>query len=718
MVMIPNIQSSVEPQGQIETLRRQLASGEDFGAPQAGAAGLLSRGLGQASTELQNFNETQDTTQVYKNLAQARVDWTQELQRRATQAPAGSDALVTGLQNDMGNYATQGAQTYTTPKGQELWARLSAGLQAELGTEAIRQQGAIDGSAAINSFHETTKNLAVAAAQHPENVESLIAEGSRGIDDPTTIFGRPGITTSTRQAFKDQQEEAVAWAAAQSFTKDHPLAALAALSPSISKRYDIYTDLLQKGAAPGGNVDLKPETVASAPELFPVAARLGINPAIPLAMKDQGATQDLTQMATNFATLSGAYQQDVHAALAAYHDGTDSLDMAMTMYGSEWADHVSPEAATFAQEVMRKAGLVPGPAPMPGQAAPSEPQPAPVPLSGNIPGLNHLSADKQTAVGSLALEFANLQLNMDKRVQDEQKTQQKEAVSALRDQYEVATMNAKSTADFAANREKIINETGLASDPETRAWLFNFNNRMQDEKKAQANGNVNQGNPAEALQLMKEVQAADGNPIKVYSDDHARASFLRSGSGGGINYEQLATIQNAVARAKDGGTSTLQQTMNKALASVKDDFKSNPQLSVTPGAVAAASWNAYLGMEAGVKQAKDEGWNPMELFTQGSKHYFMSPENLTSFTVGAKQGFADQAAKVVDAGKLDRTPIPGYDIGKSYRINGQDLFYQGGPKNLSTSWGRTPPAVKAKAPETSGNAAIPTEENPNPLPYG
>ena len=94
MVMIPQVNDSVEPQGKIEIMRRAQAKAEDFGGQVAQAEDRFAGDVGEAASAIQTQMDVQDVTATHVKLAQASVAGVQAVQQTASQLAPGDQSLV------------------------------------------------------------------------------------------------------------------------------------------------------------------------------------------------------------------------------------------------------------------------------------------------------------------------------------------------------------------------------------------------------------------------------------------------------------------------------------------------------------------------------------------------------------------------------------------------------------------------------------------------
>jgi len=646
MVMIPQIQESVEPQGKIEIMRRGQANANDFGGQIADGMERLATGLNEAANQAQQFAETQDVTNVHVAMAKARADWTQNLQDRASQAQPGDDTFAPTLMKDMGSYFDQGAASASTLKGQQLWARSAADMASEFGQKAIGIQSDLAGKAAINDYNSTVDSAGRAVHADETQLGPALEQVRNAIDDPNGMYSR--IPSTVRDKLKQQAEEQLNYAAAHGFTERHPDVVLGSMDPAMVAQFKPFEKLLQSNTAPGGNVTLSPETMAKAPEVAPVAAGAGVNPNIPLAMMDQKGTtpQEPKQLVSSLATLLGTYGGDYSKALTAYYAGTKAVDGAMQLFGSDWQAHVAPAAQAYTQTVMSNAGMVastpnlqamaPGEAPQ-GPPADSGPK-APVPST--LPFLNNIPWEKQAAITQEAVQLQSLRLNMAEKARAEQQLQENKARDAAMDGYIQQIFQPQTYGKFSMS--DAVADSAL--DWQRRNQVVNIYNARVAELKAEGE---NKSNPTEFRRLFMEIHAPDTDPTKTYSSDNALESY----SAGKISFTDFNRLRTEVSQLKDGNTTGFQQQLYAAKRDIESSYAKDYTLSMIPGAAANAAYRFNYDLDAKVATYRADGKNPRTLLDPNSPDFALKPENIAAFAVGSKPALADHAAKVTQAGK-------------------------------------------------------------------
>ena len=668
MVMIPNIQPSVEPQGQIETLRRQLASGEDFGAPQAEAMGQLGRGLGQASNELQQFQETQDVTAVYKNLAQARLDWTKELQQRATQAPAGSDTLVSGLTQDMGAYFAKGGEAAATAKGQQLWATQGANLTSEFGQRAIGVQADLDGKAASNDHAAMMNNLGLAVSTDPTQLKPSLQHLNEALDDPGSIYAR--IPGPLREQMRKQGADFLNKAMWLGTAERSPQAIFDALGPDLTAKAVAASS--QTTVVPGGKLTVGLDTLAQAPAYNAAARQVGLPPGVVMAVADLTAgpgQQEPAALATSLGTLTQTYG-NLSEALAAYHMGTAAFDKLLQTSGMNWQGDLPAEVQGFVQDALTKGGLVP--------AAPSPIGEAPAPAASTVPppaatlaGIG--SYADQEAVMQKAVQVQNMQWGLEAHQRAEQERQKAEA----------------SDAAFKGDIVKIINRqfsTGDLRDAATNGLynaaqyehLATFNYRWGQEIK---NGLENKSNPVAYNNFTKQILAAYQNPNadpKVIDDDVISAQAR----GELASREAVSLIELNKQFQHD---SSFGHLYGNLMAQAGKVFARDPL--AYPGSTTAEENQATFSKAVldKVKEYRDAGKDVNALFDPNNKQEFLGGANITRF-------MAPPGATLTNLSAKETAKLPLVNSAEDYAAVAPGTYYRTGTGQTLLKKGAVKPA--------------------------
>ena len=562
------------------------------------------------------------------------MDWTQELQRRATQAPAGSDALVTGLQNDMGQYFAKGAEATTTAKGAQLWATMGANMASEFGQKAIGVQADLDGKAASNDHAAMMGALGLAVSTDESQLGPSLQHLHDTLNDPTTIYGR--IPSPVRAAMEKQGADYLNKMRWEGVAARDPQRVYAAMG----------TDAMAKAVGtavgatvvPGGKLDVGVETLAKADEYNAAARQVGLPPGVLMAVADatQGpGQQEPRALAVSLGTLNQTYG-NLSEALAAYHMGTEAFDKVLQTSGMDWQNGLPQEVQNFVQGALTKGGLVPvSPSPV-GEAPAAPANTALPPAAPTLAGLG--SYADQEAVVQKAIQVQNQQWSMQAHQRAEEERQQAEA----------------SDAAFKGDIVKIVNRQFSASDLADAAnnglysaaqyeHLATFNYRWGQEVQ---NGLENKANPGAYNDFTKRILEAYQNPNadpKVVDDD-----IISAQARGGLSSREAVSLVDLNKQFQHD--SSFGHLYGNLMAQAGKVFARDPL--AYPGSTTAEENQATFSKAVleKVQEYRDAGKDVKELFNPANKTEFLGGANITRFMQPPGAVLTDLAGK--EASKL------------------------------------------------------------------
>ena len=628
MTMIPTVQDSVEPRGEIQIMRRGQANESDFGA-QIGHAGQAFAGaLGQAGDALNEYAQQQDVTNVYKNMAQARADWTQNLQDRAAQAQPGDDTFAPTIMKDMGDYFDKGAASATTSKGQALWAQMSANMASEFGMKAIGVQAELTGQAAVQDNAWMVKSAGTAVQKDPTQLAPALDQVKSAIYDTDGMYSK--IPGPQRDKLWEHAQAALVDYAATGGTIAHPDRAL---TEQVKAEFRPFEDVINKGAIPGGRVDLSPATTAKLSEIVPAAAAAGVDPGIAAAVIDQKATtpQDPAALSASLATLLNTYGGDYTKALAAYHDGVKAVDTAMSFFGTDWQNHITGEGQAFVQDTMQKAGMTAAQPVEPGMEPPVPEAPGPrQPVSNpNIPGWDDLPAERQVQLSQMAAGLMANRLHMAQAQTQEAARLKAEASEAtLKDAYVKVLTHGFGNGDLEA----------LEKDPNISAQQLDW--IVKSKIAVARQGQEEPEHPALVSQLVRTMAQSNG----VYDISPAREALAH----GQITATEFQRVDSIMGALKNSDTSNLTRRMLQQEDTAEGVIKNSTQGSIEKSKADIAAQSYKLALESALNGAKAAGKDPFALLDEWRK-----PEKIMSFMDAANVTMAGAAKKQIPVVKTD-----------------------------------------------------------------
>lgn len=247
MAVIQPYQQQVAPQGSLNV----QATPNEFGA-NVGAAlqNVGSAGMAMAETLYQNENQA-EVTNAHVELAKKRALWAQKLVEMENATKPGDETFVprvmTGVRSDLDTLGEQ----FRTRAGQQTFARMSADMTSMFGQQAIAIQAKLNGEFAKNQYNDLANSLGTVAIQDHTQIESLLSQGRAAIDDPNGRFAR--VPESTREAFRNDIDNHLKFAAAQGFARRYPNAVLASVPDTIR---NVVRDVVANPPAPGQSPDL------------------------------------------------------------------------------------------------------------------------------------------------------------------------------------------------------------------------------------------------------------------------------------------------------------------------------------------------------------------------------------------------------------------------------------------------------------------------------
>jgi len=647
MVMIPQVNDSVLPQGHVEIMRRAQANAEGFGGQVAQAEDRFGGDISEAASAVQNQLDVQDVTNTHVKLAQASVDGAQAVQAMASRLPSGDQSLVPQANSYMDTYLQNISDSAQTAKGRQLAATAGASLQADITRHAINVQGELNGAAAVNRYNTMTTLGTQMVQDDPTTVEGAVGKLKNLVNDPNGAFHLPGVTQEVRDAHLAAGTRMIGEEAAKAaFAKD-PGGMLGALGPAAAK-HDPGPALVQNGTVPGGQVSLSPETMTQAPQIFPAAAATGANPNLLLGQIQVGGTQDTspTQLAVDMAALQRHYQGDQDMALAAYHSGAAAVDAAVNQWGFDWKAHMPEVATNYVDSVKRVSGMVPSlPAPMDPNAPPAPP-PGPAPVTqSSIPGWNYMTGEQQGRVVQYGTELRLREMAEQRRTREDAKQAAEDAENAK------ITSALRQIDDPATNGK--FDYKGFINDPSVTNKGINFIDEVRNRKIEQAQSNANRSDPGTYRGLWLKV--TDPNPIADHSQDvdSIRTAVAR----GAISIGDGERLTSWAGQFKDDNGNPFAKGFAQVSGVVRSSFEKNTLALADPGAYQTAWLTWQRDAEDRISAARKAGKDPSSLLNPKSPDYLGAPDRVATFLPNAPSLVANQASTVAGPAKAS---LPSY----------------------------------------------------------
>lgn len=650
MVMIPQVQDSVLPEGHVEIMRRAQAKAEDFGGQVAQAQERFGGDVAQAATAVQDQLDVQDVTNTHVALAQASVDGLKQAQALASQLPAGDQSLVPQVNAYIDQRNQQIADSAQTAKGRMLATVGGAQVAGDVARHAIGLQGEMNGAAAVNSYNQMATLGTQMVQADPSTIDGAVGKLKDLVNDPNGVFHLPGVTQEVRDAHLTAGTRMIGEEAAKAaFAKDP--GGMLGLLGSAAAKHDPGPALVQNGAVHGGQVSLSPETMAKAPQIFPAAAATGANPNLLLGQIQVGGTEQTSpaQLAVDMAALQRHYQGDQDMALAAYHSGAAAVDAAVNQWGFDWKAHMPEGTTNYVDSVKEVSGMVPtAPAPIDPNAPPAPPPgPAPVTQSA-IPGWNYMTGEQQ---GRMVQYGTELRL----REMAEQRRQQEDARIELAKQQEDKLTEV--VKDFIATGRMDVK--GIAADPNSPLkaqqldWLGQVRDRAADRNRALAD----RDNPWVARNLMMDM--TNPNPQFDHSQDvpNVRAAMANGSITANTGERYIAYA----GHLKDDNGNPFWKGYGQLSNSVRQGFEKNPMALADPSAYLMGWYSWDRDAQNQIATVQKAGGDVSALLDPKSRDFLGKPERVASFLPNASNLVANQAGTVAGPAKAALPTFKDFD---------------------------------------------------------
>lgn len=190
----------------------------------------LGQGIDKAADGLMEYQTKAEMSDIYSKMSQARMDWTQNMQERETQAKPGDMTFAPTVQKDMSKYFEDMGQNIQTPRGKELFARMSSSVQTSFVDRAFGFQQQQAGVQAKLDAETARDNNVKTLMADPSQYENVVGQ------DEAVILGGFGnfahLNVTQREALVRDNKEKYAYAAAYTAGEANPQGALAKVLPN------------------------------------------------------------------------------------------------------------------------------------------------------------------------------------------------------------------------------------------------------------------------------------------------------------------------------------------------------------------------------------------------------------------------------------------------------------------------------------------------------
>lgn len=237
----------------IREYQQQVSASADIGGRRAQTGDVfalgpeLGQGLSQAADIRQDAANRQEVSDVQTKLAQARADWTVQLQERAQSTNPGDATFAGKFNEDFGKYLGTIEGGLQTRAGQDAFrngaARLAAHFVEKAGVYQAQAMGAKakqDYLASLNSY----RNVLIG---DPTQFSEIAKEADAALNDPAGMYAK--MPAADREKLAVQTKQELALSAVQGLIQNG--------APELAKRqlaggqWDAYLDADKKAALNG-----------------------------------------------------------------------------------------------------------------------------------------------------------------------------------------------------------------------------------------------------------------------------------------------------------------------------------------------------------------------------------------------------------------------------------------------------------------------------------
>lgn len=159
--------------------------------PVADWSGLARGVAGQAfafAEKRREIESRQEVSDVQVRLAQARSEWTVEMQERAARAPAGDNTFAETFTTDFTDYLSKSGESYSTRAGQMAWAEGSAKLTADFAQSAGIYQIQSAGTKATQDYLAALDQNRNALVNDPSQFQAILDSTLSALNDPNGMY--------------------------------------------------------------------------------------------------------------------------------------------------------------------------------------------------------------------------------------------------------------------------------------------------------------------------------------------------------------------------------------------------------------------------------------------------------------------------------------------------------------------------------------------------
>jgi len=638
MPIIQPYEERVVAQGVIGT----RANPDDFGASVGSALQHLGGAISSQAEDILKAKEAEDVTNVHVNMAKARAEWTKTLQARENAAQPGDETFVPSLVKDLEDFTTKGAGSATTKAGRRLYQTLAANMTSEFTQAAVRIQSELAAKAAANKFDTMKQGFGSTVFQDHTQLPAVQALAAEAIDDPKGAFRN--VPQPVRDRYKAQLAQDVNFAAARGFVQKYPEATLQSIAPDQLAQFNPWKILIDANTAPGGHVQISPETTAKASEFTAEASAKGLNPNILMAQNDAAAGDKPApkDMAASMSFLVNRYGGNYEKALAAYRMGTEALDGVLSANGSDWQGSIPKGVLDYVGAVLEKSGSVASPAPEAAAPVPATPAAPRQPVTDSaIPAFNGLSWEQQDHIVKEGVQLQHMRMTMAVHARNEQQFQLEQAQKVAMD--DVLKRIVEPRQFGRITEDEILKNETISWNQKQHAIDYMFTRQRELKNAADT-----KTNPEEVRRLLLQLYAAPDDPNKTYSVDPTMESYKL----GRISTNEMMLIRREVDGLRDGSANGFQKQVQNASNVVHDTFTKSVEGTVQPG-IAAEGWYRFkFDMDRQIAAKREKNEDPRPLLDPSSREYLLKPERLQQFMTGAKEAVKGAAKVKAEQQKL------------------------------------------------------------------
>lgn len=217
---------------------RSAQAGDTFAlGPELGAA------VGNVADKLQDAENRQEVADVHTRLAQARAEWTVNLDERARQTAPGDPTFAEKFREDFGKYLATMEGGLQTRAGQDAFRRGAGDLSAHFLEKAGVYQAQSIGAKAKQDYLVSLDAYRNTLLTDPTQFEGVAKSAGEALNDPNGPYAR--MSAADREALGIQTRKELALSMVQGVTRLSPDLAIRQLTEG---RWDSYLDADKKAA--------------------------------------------------------------------------------------------------------------------------------------------------------------------------------------------------------------------------------------------------------------------------------------------------------------------------------------------------------------------------------------------------------------------------------------------------------------------------------------